>query len=197
MNSHPGFAFLARWARSPLHVASVTPSSARLARAMAEVLPERGGPVLELGGGTGPVTRALLDAGVPPDKLTVVERDMHFHRLLTQRFPGVQVLHGDAAHMERLIASGFALQRATAVVSSLPMVLFNVRLQHRILRQALRVLAEDGVFVQFSYALSSPLKPSVVHRLGLSAHCVAHVWRNMPPARVWVYRPRVQSRQAA
>lgn len=197
MNSNPGFAFLARWARSPLRVASVTPSSARLARAMAEVLPHRDGPVIELGGGTGPVTQALLDAAVRPGDLTVIERDTHFHRLLERGFPGVNVLHGDALQLERLVAPRLPARGAAAVVSSLPMVLFNVRLQHRILRQALRVLADDGVFVQFSYALSSPLKLSVVHRLDLSAHCAAHVWRNMPPARVWVYRARVQSCQVA
>lgn len=197
MNRHAGFAFLARWARSPLHVASVTPSSARLARAMAEVLPDRDGPVVELGGGTGPVTRALLDAAVPPDRLTVIERDAHFHRLLSARFPDVKVVLGDAAYLERLVASTLPCHKAKAVVSSLPMVLFSARLQHRILCQAFRVLADDGVFVQFSYALSSPLKPQVVQRLDLSAHCVAQVWRNVPPARVWVYSARAASRQAA
>jgi phosphatidylethanolamine/phosphatidyl-N-methylethanolamine N-methyltransferase len=197
MNSHAGFAFLARWARSPLRVASVTPSSARLARAMVDVLPDRDGPVIELGGGTGPVTQALLDAAVSPDRLTVIERDAHFHQLLGMRFPGVNVLLGDAVYLERLVATTLAPQKAMAVVSSLPMVLLNARLQHRILCQALRVLDNDGVFVQFSYGLSSPLKQQVVHRLDLSAHCVARVWRNVPPARVWVYRARAESRQVA
>jgi phospholipid N-methyltransferase len=96
MNKNAEFVFFSKWLKSPLSVASVTPSSTQLAKAMASGLPDNEGLVIELGGGTGPITHALLEAGVRPDHLVVIERDPHFHRYLQQRFPGINVVCGDA-----------------------------------------------------------------------------------------------------
>ena len=54
------------------------------------------GPVVELGPGTGPVTQALLQRGLAPERLILVEYDPAFCRLLERRFPGVRVIQGDA-----------------------------------------------------------------------------------------------------
>ena len=53
---------------------AVTPSSKVLARAMARYVdPDGEGPVIELGPGTGPVTEALVESGVNPSRLVLVE----------------------------------------------------------------------------------------------------------------------------
>jgi phosphatidylethanolamine/phosphatidyl-N-methylethanolamine N-methyltransferase len=187
MNTKAELVFFAKWLRAPLRVASVTPSSARLARAMTAGLPDGEGLVIELGGGTGPITQALLEAGVASEDLLVIERDRHFHRLLSQRFPDISVLHGDAFDLASLVRTNGYQSPVRAIVSGLPMVPMSARAQTTILRQALALTNGRGPFVQFSYGLSSPIKPSVKADLRLNSHCVAQVWRNVPPARVWVY----------
>ena len=55
--------------------------------------------MLEVGAGTGVVSRALLEGGVPPEQLIVVEivREMAAH--LRHVLPGVQVIEGDAREL--------------------------------------------------------------------------------------------------
>src|SRR5271165_6980183 len=84
--------FFAPFLRDPLGIGAVAPSSAAVARAMADGLTlERPGMVLELGGGTGSVTRALLAAGCPPERLVVIERETALARVLRRRFPAARV----------------------------------------------------------------------------------------------------------
>ena len=75
--------FLRSWIERPLTIGAVTPSSKMLARAMARYVdPDRNGPVVELGPGTGPVTEALVQAGVVPSRLVLVEFNPAFCRIL-------------------------------------------------------------------------------------------------------------------
>lgn len=179
--------FFSKWLKSPLQVASVTPSSARLARAMAAALPGREGLVVELGAGTGPVTRALLASGVNPEHLVVVERDPHFCRMLARRFPGVTVIDGDAFELQSLIGRMGSPLPVRAVVSGLPLVPMRAAAQAHLLGQAMALTGGSGPFVQFSYGLTSPVKKPVEQALELVPRCVAQVWRNVPPAKVWSY----------
>lgn len=179
--------FFSKWLKSPLQVASVTPSSARLARAMAAALPASEGLVVELGAGTGPVTQALLATGVSPEHLVVVERDPHFCRMLARRFPGVTVIAGDAFDLQSLVTATGSPLPVRAVVSGLPLVPMRVAAQAELLGQAMALTGGNGPFVQFSYGLGSPVKKPVEQALELVPRCVAQVWRNVPPAKVWSY----------
>jgi phosphatidylethanolamine/phosphatidyl-N-methylethanolamine N-methyltransferase len=154
---------------------------------MASCLPDREGLVIELGGGTGPITYALLEAGVRADHLVVVERDPHFHRYLQQRFPGINVVCGDALHLTSLIEGLSSKTPTCAVVSGLPLLSMNALTQKRLLQQSMDLTLGKGPFIQFSYSPTSPVKKTVEKELGLVSHCVAQVWRNVPPAKVWMY----------
>jgi len=182
--------FFSKWLKAPLRVASVTPSSAHLARAMAAALPPGDGLVVELGGGTGPITQALLDTGLDANHLAVIERDPHFCLYLEQRFGAARLICGDAFHLQTLIRERVGGMPVRAVVSGLPLLTMSPLLQRQLLAQALALTHGLGPFIQFSYGWGSPLKSSVQASLGLSARCVAHVWRNVPPAKVWVYEAR-------
>lgn len=179
--------FLSRWIKSPLSVAAITSSSARLARVMAANLPDGDGPVIELGGGTGKITRALLDAGVSPDQLVVVERDLHFYNYMKQRFPQVTVIQGDACELTSLLKDLQIKTLARAVVSGLPLLAMDADTQKKIVEQSLSLTRQHGVLIQFSYGLFSPVKNSVQVELGLKSRCVGQVWKNIPPAKVWTY----------
>jgi phosphatidylethanolamine/phosphatidyl-N-methylethanolamine N-methyltransferase len=92
--------FLRRWLHNPMQVGAIAPSSRRLADAIAGQVPfDSPGWVIELGGGTGVVTDALLRRGLAPARLVVIERDPLLHRHLVERFPHVHVILGDAAKL--------------------------------------------------------------------------------------------------
>jgi phosphatidylethanolamine/phosphatidyl-N-methylethanolamine N-methyltransferase len=182
--------FLARWIKAPHLVGALTPSSAHLARAMArQVDPRQARVVVELGGGTGSITRALLERGVAPERLVVVERDAELHALLRRRFPQIRIIHGDAAHLVRLLRR-LGVTHVSAIVSSLPLLSLPRRLRQRIIEQAFAALGEDGSFVQFTYGVVSPI-PSREH--DVAGEVAVRVWRNFPPATVWRFRRRTKA----
>lgn len=187
MPQNADFVFFSKWLREPLRVASVTPSSVHLARAIAAALPPGGGLVVELGGGTGSITQALLNTGLDADCLAVIERDPGFFQYLEQRFGAVRLILGDAFHLQTLVRELACVMPIRAVVSGLPLLTMSPALQRHLLVQALEVTQGLGPFIQFSYGLGSPLRSSVRTSLRLSARCAAQVWRNVPPAKVWVY----------
>src|SRR5437762_3596433 len=89
--------FIGSWIKKPLAVGAVTPSSKPLARTMAQYVDPHGdGPVIELGPGTGPITEALVEHGVDPSRLVLVEFNPTFCQLLRQRFPEATVVQADA-----------------------------------------------------------------------------------------------------
>jgi phosphatidylethanolamine/phosphatidyl-N-methylethanolamine N-methyltransferase len=174
--------FLGRWLKAPHRIGALAPSSRYLGQAMARQVDLRQARlVVELGGGTGSITRALLAAGLPPERLIVVERDERLHRLLKERFPQLRVLRGDAAQLGALLRP-LGVAGVSAIVSSLPLLSMPKRLRHRIVEQCFGLLAERGSLIQFTYGLSSPLP---AREYAVSGRVAARVWRNFPPAFVW------------
>jgi phosphatidylethanolamine/phosphatidyl-N-methylethanolamine N-methyltransferase len=177
--------FIRSWLERPLSTGAVTPSGRVLARTMARyVSPGMAGPVVELGPGTGPVTEALIAKGIAPERLVLVEFNPTFCQLLRTRFPAATVVQGDAYGMRRLL-TGLLQQPAAAIVSGLPLVTKPVRLRLRLLRDALELLRPGAPFVQFTYAVVPPIPNRLA---GVRAEASERIWKNMPPARVWVYR---------
>src|SRR5687767_11844387 len=75
--------FLRSWIEKPLAMGAVMPSGKMLARTMAQYVDPRGeGPVVELGPGTGPITNALVERGVDPSRLVLLEYSPNFCALL-------------------------------------------------------------------------------------------------------------------
>jgi phosphatidylethanolamine/phosphatidyl-N-methylethanolamine N-methyltransferase len=179
------FRFIRTLIEKPLSVGAVAPSGKALARVMANYVdPRAAGPIVELGPGTGPVTEALVERGIDPARLTLVEYDPEFCRLLRRRFPGVNVVQGDAYNLRQTL-DGVLREPAAAFVSGLP--LFNKPLKMRLdlLDQAFELMQPGAPFVQFTYNAISPIPRSHGR---VRAEASGRVWRNFPPARVWVYR---------
>jgi phosphatidylethanolamine/phosphatidyl-N-methylethanolamine N-methyltransferase len=179
------FRFFRSLIEKPLTVGAVAPSGKVLARVMANYVdPGVHGPIVELGPGTGPVTEALLERGIAPARLTLVEFDPTFCSHLRDRFPGVRVVQGDAYDLKHTL-SGILNEPAAAFVSGLP--LFNKPLKMRLtlLDQAFALMQPGAPFVQFTYNAISPIPRSHGQ---IRAEPSPRVWRNIPPARVWVYR---------
>jgi phosphatidylethanolamine/phosphatidyl-N-methylethanolamine N-methyltransferase len=177
--------FIRSWLERPLTVGAVTPSGKILARTMARYVdPDSDGPVVELGPGTGPVTEALVQAGVAPSRLVLVEFNPTFCRILRSRYPDATLVQGDAYSMRRLLET-LLLQPAAAVVSGLPLVTKPIKMRLRLIRDAFDLMLPGAPFVQFTYSVGSPLPRRLS---GFSAEASERIWMNLPPARVWVYR---------
>ncbi len=179
--------FLKSLLENPRLTGAVAPSGPYLARAMARAVNVRSdGLVVELGPGTGPVTKALIEHGITSERLVLVEYDANFCRLLAQRFAPARIVKGDAYDLSRTLAE-FAGQKIAAIVSSLPLLNQPPALRAKLIEDVFELMAPGGVFVQFTYGLKSPIpRQACVNRF--SAHSSAPIWRNLPPARVWTYR---------
>lgn len=180
--------WIGMWLRNPRHIASLAPSSAALAQLMAKRVPLKSGQiVVELGAGTGAVTRALLHAGVAPSNLVVIERDAQLVSLLRTRFPGAVIIQGDAAQLQRLL-QGRGITSVACIVSSLPLLTLPIRTRVAILRASFALLGEQGELIQYTYSPFSPIKTRMLRRMGLNGSRIGHIWRNVPPATVWAFR---------
>lgn len=177
---------IAHFLRTRRTTGAVAPSGKALARKMAShVDPRSPHPVLELGPGTGVVTKALIERGVPPEKIIAIEFNPDFCRTLRQRYPHTEIIEGDAYDLKSTLAGTHA-GPFSAVVSSLPLLLRQPEQRRALVRDALTRLAPGGAYVQFSYAPKPPV-PASPRDYRLNA--AGFVFNNLPPARVWTYRP--------
>jgi phosphatidylethanolamine/phosphatidyl-N-methylethanolamine N-methyltransferase len=178
--------FFRRWMKNPLQMGSIVPSSPALCKRLAAQTHYKSDEiVVELGAGTGVISKAVIDAGLPAHRLTVVEivPDMASH--LRAALPGANVIEGDARRLPQLIPQEFHGKIGTVIVG-IPLVLLPVPEQRRFI-DAIEAVAPGVGFILYSYCVTSPL-PYEKH--GLTAKREAWTPLNFPPASVWRYTPR-------
>jgi phospholipid N-methyltransferase len=192
-NLPKGWTFFRQWLKNPLATAAISPSSRQLARQMMHQLPRHARRVIELGGGTGVFTQALLDHGIAPSDLLVLELNEELHQHLQQEFPGAVVVCGDASDLAEIARShGFAdEQRADAVISGLGLLSMPRQTQQAILSAAFSSLQPEGRFIQFTYGPANPVMREVIEALDLTGRRASFTWWNVPPATVYVYQRRI------
>jgi phosphatidylethanolamine/phosphatidyl-N-methylethanolamine N-methyltransferase len=177
--------FLRRWLANPLQMGSVVPSSPALCRRVVQQVRRSGDEwVVELGAGTGVISRALLAGGVPAERLVVVEIVPSMAGHLRAILPGVEVIAGDARALPELLPRP-RHGRIGTVICGIPLVLLPVLQQRRFIDAMLAVAPGRG-FLHYSYCATSPL-PWRKH--GLAAKREAWTPLNLPPASVWRYTP--------
>ena len=177
--------FFRRWMANPLQMGSIIPSSPTLCRAVvAQVRRTPDQFVVELGAGTGVVSRELLNSGVPPEKIYVVEIVPTMANHLRRVLPGVNVIQGDARVLGDLLPAHVHHNIGT-VICGIPLVLLPTSEQTRFI-DAVEAVAPGRGFLHFSYCFGSPL-PAKQHRL--VAKREAFTTKNFPPASVWRYTP--------
>ncbi len=177
--------FLKSWAENPLVTGAVSPSGPDLSRRMASFInPDQKGDVLELGPGTGVVTKSIIERGVPPQDVITLEFNPDFCRLLSRRYPNMKVVEGDAYNLDASLPD-VAPGSLRAIVSSLPLFSRPKPDRYKLLTEALNLLQPGAPFIQFSYALVPPVK---AEENVFSFEKTGWILLNLPPARVWVYR---------
>ena len=179
-----GFGFLRAWLRQPKSVGSVWPTSAPMARRMAGVIDLSSGlPVLEIGPGTGTITKAILQTGLPHDLLWSLEYSKEFADRLKARYPSAHVIEGDAFELKKSLGAACPNQFGSAI-SALPLLNFPLETRVSFVENVLDLLPAGRPLIQFSYGPKSPVPPGAgryqVKRVGM-------VLRNIPPAQLWVF----------
>jgi phospholipid N-methyltransferase len=183
-------AFLSAFLRTPSGIGSVTPSSPALAKRMIDEADIRPGHVVvEVGAGTGPMTRALV-ARHPDNPLLVLEPDPSLAVVCRAAAPGADVVEAYAQDLPRLLAER-GLGLADRVVSSLPFAGWSPALQDAVFDGLFAAMKPDARMVTFTY-VHSPWLPAgrraraLLERRFSSVGRSPIVWWNFPPAFVYV-----------
>ena len=142
---------------------------------------------MELGAGTGQVTKALLAAGIPPTRLALVERDPELTAFLRRHFTEPRIIEGDAARLPELLAEN-GIAPIAAVVSSLPLLSLPTDIVNGIVHGVFDALPRGGALIQFTYGPTPPVPGALRQGLRLVGTRGGRIWRNIPPAVVWTFR---------
>ena len=176
--------FLKKLFKNPKAHGAIMPSSSALADFIAEQTPsDAKGIILEVGAGTGSFTHALLNAGINPQRLIVIELDEELCTYLRKRFPQTTIIQGNALHLTNILHQD-TLGHITTIISGIPLMNLS-KTEHSALFESFRsVLHPDGRILQFTYNIISPFS----HRkLGLEGKKIGFIIKNIPPASVWSY----------
>ncbi len=178
-------AFLKGWKRNRTAVGAITPTSAVTARKMASVIhPGSGLPVLELGPGTGVITKAILRRGVDPQNLTSIEYSPEFCQHLRAQFPDVDFRCGDAFALDLVLGSK-RRAKFDCVISAIPLLHLPIERRLALVLDLLERVPVGRPVVQITYGLLSPV---VALPAGYEIRHLAFMMRNIPPAQLWIYR---------
>lgn len=161
--------FFQEFRRDFHHTGAVLPSGGFLASAVARPLrgPRSPARILEVGPGTGAVTRAIARSMQPGDRLDAVEINPHFAKLLEERIHRESVY---AAHRDDIHVITAPVQEVIGesvydyIVSGLPLNNFSTADIRSIFATFTRLLRPGGTLTYFEYALVRQLKAPFVSR---------------------------------
>lgn len=179
--------------REPARMGTFIPTSEASSAALAQVVPGTGDPVVvELGPGTGAVSDVISRRLRGRGRHVAVEIDPPLVDHLRTTKPHLEVIHGDAADLAKLLAD-HGVGQVDAVVSALPWTLFPAQLQTQIIEEIGGVLSPHGAFSTIAY-LSGVVLPRGRRFKRRLQHAfdevvvTSTVWRNIPPALTYVCR---------
>jgi phospholipid N-methyltransferase len=174
-----------KFAKHGTSIASFAPSSRFLSRKIVGGIDyDRAKCIVELGAGTGPVTKELLSRVKPHTRLIVVELDPDFCTRLRTKFPAAEIVEGDACKLDELLGSR-GIQQVDHVISGLPLPSFPAALRDGVIASAAKVLAPDGTFRQLSVM---PWVYKGLYKGYFDEVKFRFVPLNLPPAGVYVCR---------
>uniref|UniRef100_A0A2A4YRA1 16S rRNA (Cytosine(1402)-N(4))-methyltransferase n=1 Tax=OCS116 cluster bacterium TaxID=2030921 RepID=A0A2A4YRA1_9PROT len=179
--------FIKKMVKSPQEIGAVMPSGKSLCRAMVQNLGvDQDELYVEVGVGTGVMTRALVEAGIPQENLYLFESEEGFIAELKQKFPKANIIHGDAQFLQKYLCQ-HGVGKVSKIVSSLPFKSLPKSVAANILEQFDMILKQNGKIVQFTYAVNEPYPASFKNICGFKAERKNYIAKNVPPATIWLY----------
>jgi phosphatidylethanolamine/phosphatidyl-N-methylethanolamine N-methyltransferase len=190
--------FFSQWVKNPVQLGTFAPISEKLANnatICADINPEMR--IVELGAGTGRLTRSLLRAGADSSKLALVELDAPMCQFLTNSLGYLgsampKIICGDASKLETILPEEY-VDSTDIIVSVLPLMFFPIEIREKIIEAAFRVLKPGGRIIHVSY---NP-KSALTFMNNINQRLVYSTWLNFPPGFVWEFsRPDLQLKAA-
>lgn len=176
--------FFLRALRNPLQLGALAPSSRYLGAILARhALVDEVSPLVEIGAGTGSLTRALIKAGIAAERIYAIELDLELTAYLKTSLPGVNVIQGNAANLSHILPSE-VIGKVQRVVSGLPMINISESIQRQILESCFKIMVPGGVVLQYTYSPRSSINAKT-HKLKKKR--LGTTFLNFPPATVWQY----------
>ena len=176
--------FFKGWLANARQVGTPLPTSSWTGKAMAAPIDTASGlPVLELGPGTGSITKEILRRGIAPNRLVAVEYSSEFVVRLRQLFPLVDIRQGDAFDLDEALGPDTGAL-FDSVISALPLLNFPAPLRAAFVDDMLSRVPPGRPLVQVTYGALCPVPASA----GVKAQREEIVFRNLPPAHVWTFR---------
>jgi phospholipid N-methyltransferase len=166
-------------------IASFAPSSRWMARATVRDIDfSMAGCIVELGAGTGPITKEILGRAGKDCRVISLELDADLCRHLRRRFPNAEVLEADAADLGRLLDER-GIDKVDHILSGLPLPSIPEDIRNRILDVCARRLKPEGSFRQLT------IMPWIYYRMYrryFQDIRFRFVFRNLPPGGVYFCR---------
>ncbi|HEY1013653.1 MAG TPA: methyltransferase domain-containing protein [Herpetosiphonaceae bacterium] len=184
MTQTPRPSFFRAWLDAPFVTGGIQPSSPWLVSAMVNSVRVRTAKVVvELGAGTGAITRAILAALGPEGRLISFETNPDFVEWLKQdiRDPRLQLIPQSAATL-RSVLDSLEIPLVDCILSGVPLQALPPPVTQQILEDVRASMGPRSQFVAFQY---TPKQEAVLRRHFPVVQLVRRVWLNIPPSRVY------------
>lgn len=179
--------FLHAFLKNPLKVGAIAPSSPELAQKMMQnISPSKDSIILELGVGTGAITKFVREIVPNKESYLGIELDNNLVKSLNRRFPELRIVRGNACEVFSLHQKT-DLGKVGFIISCLPFVSIPNEIGEKILREVDKFMVDGCVFrtIQYAHGYYMPsamkLREYMEKRYG-KAKKSQIVMKNVPPA---------------
>lgn len=180
--------FFKKFIYNPKYVGSVVPSSRFLANRMVEAARlEQAENIVEIGSGTGAITRVIAERVKPESKVILFEKEDEMGERLQKDFPQF-IRESNALRLVPLLQK-HNMQEVDYIFSGLPFYNFSPAMRLQIIQQCQNALKPGGKLIAFQYSLQ--MKKLLSEHFELER--ISLVPLNLPPAFVYVCRKRSES----
>lgn len=178
--------FFNRWIQHPARLGTVAPISVKLADLAASFVNSTDC-VVEIGAGTGRLTRSLLKTGLNQEQFWAIELDHGLCQFLKESLPFIKIIEGNACYMDKLLPQHIVGEVDT-VVSAIPLMYLNPADRVNLIKACFKILKPGGKIVHVTYSPKSPMDIDCAsYDLHLNSKRLSQVWANLPPGFVWEY----------
>lgn len=178
--------FLSAVLTKPFKMGAIAPSSKQLSEMMLLKL-RPGASVVEIGPGTGAITRVIRQRLSNPDHYIGFDINREFVEQLCHEFPDLKFVQDSAENIQAHVEG----RPVDYIVCSLPWNIWPSHHQEKILKGAVRPLKKGGHFATFAYwpMLYAPAGLGfrrLLWKTFKKVEVTKIVWGNLPPAVVYV-----------
>ncbi len=151
--------FAQRWLSNPLRMGTFLPLPSKAGKELIKQMPKlsKDGYVLELGSGSGSLTRFLYEDKDIDKRIICLEIDSKLCEVLRSKFSGIEILNQSAADFEKNIDQSI-LSKVEVIVSSIPFLTLDQYVKKQIFQSCSSLLNKGAVMFHVSYTPLIPVK---------------------------------------